>query len=244
MQKYILCLAISIGNLCSAHAQENPVVPKNTVKVNLSALLLRNYSVQYERQVGKKGSANLNVQVMPFGKLPFVSTIRSQVDISEIDFDKFQVGSFGIVPEYRFYLGKQALKGFYLGLFGAYHEYKMNVPITYTVTTKKTGVFDGKVQTTTGGLQLGAQFRLSKKLSFDWWIIGPNAGSGSGDLVYTGSLDPAEQQALRDQLEKIKNDAPFGAIKSYNVTSSGATIRAEGPVFGLRGLGFNLGLRF
>ncbi len=243
MKKLIVLFAI-VFTSSGLYAQQVQPLPKNVIKFNLSGLVFRNYSAQYERQVGPKGSIALAAHVMPMGKLPFTNEIRDRVGVQEVDFDKMRIGSFGIVPEYRFYLGNQALKGFYIGVFGQYANYKMDVPITYGVVTKKTGLFTGEVDGMTGGIQIGAHFNLGKSLSLDWWIFGPNLGQGNGDLDYVGALDPVEQQSLRDQIDNIRRDIPLDIIRSYDVNATGAHIAAKGPIGGLRGFGFNLGLRF
>lgn len=219
---------------------------KNVIKINLPALAFKNISVQYERQVGRKTSLALNVHTIPFGKLPFQSTFKNLTNNSDVRYDQFKLGSFGVVPEVRFYVGKKgALRGFYFGPFISYSNYKMNLPISYASgTNSKTGIFEGNIKAFTGGLQLGAQFSLGKNVVLDWWIIGPNYGSANGTLTFTGTLTPTEQTDLRNELEKLKNDAPLNTIKSYNVNSNGANVVAKGPWGGLRGLGFSLGFRF
>jgi hypothetical protein len=243
MNKIVLYMVLLFSSF-KINAQQTPVTGKNIIKLNLSGAVFRNISAQYERQLGRKTSVAFNANLMPFGKVPFESVITDQVGVEEIKFDKMKVGSFGVVPEFRFYLGKEAMRGFYIGPFVAYKNYQTNLPVNYGIITERIGIFDGEVNTITGGLQLGAQFRLSDRMTLDWWILGPNFGSGTGDLVFTGSLDPAEQQRLRQEIEDIKQELPFDLIKSYNVSSSGASIRAQGPVAGLRGFGFNLGVRF
>lgn len=235
----LLCLTVN------AQEEKNPdavAEKKNIIKVNLPTLAFRNFSLQYERQVGRRTSVAVHVHTMPFGKLPFQSTIESLNDDVDVQFDKFQIGSFGIVPEFRYYVGKKgALRGFYIGPFLNYSSYKMDLPIEYN---NKTGIFNGKLNAITGGLQIGSQFRLSNSLTLDWWILGPNYGSADGTLTFTGALTATEQQELSDALEDIKNNAPLKTIKSYTVNNNGATVFAKGPWGGLRGLGFNLGFRF
>lgn len=216
----------------------------NIIKINLSALLFKNISVQYERKITRKTSLALNVHYIPFGKAPFKSAIEKAIDDPSVKIDQFQLGNFGITPEYRFYVGKQgALHGFYIGPFASYNEYKTDFPVNYSNDTR-TGIFTGKLKAYTFGLQLGAQWKLSKSIYLDWWILGPNYGSAKGDLILTTALTVDEQNALSKELENLKNDVPLKVIKSYSVYPNGAVIVAKGPWAGLRGLGFNLGFRF
>ena len=238
---YVCFLTFTAG----AQKTKQDVTEKNNViKINLSALTFKNISIQYETRVGKKTSLALNVHSIPFGNIPYQSAFEKLIVQNFIQYDKFKLGSFGVVPEVRFYVGKKGvLHGFYLAPFVSYNNYKINLPISYNNNTK-TGIFDGSLNAYTGGLQLGSQFRLSKSLTLDWWILGPNYGSANGTLNFASTLTPSEQTDLSNALEKIKNDAPLKTIQSYKVSSTGAIVTAKGPWGGLRGLGINLGVRF
>lgn len=247
--KTVLCICVCFMSLTVIAQKEKKEEPapskKNVVKINLPALLFKNISVEYERQIGKKTSVSVNVHTIPFSSLPFQSTFNDIGNTSDINYDQFKLGSFGVVPELRFYLSKKgALHGFYIGPFVSYSSYKMNLPVSYTSgTASKTGIFDGKLNTFTGGIQFGSQFSLGKNIVLDWWIFGPNYGSASGTLTLSATLTAQEQTDLRNQLEDIKNNAPLNTIKSYSVNSTGASVIAKGPWAGLRGAGLCLGIR-
>ena len=256
---FYLCLTCFSVNAQKDKRKENESLPgkMNVIKINLPALAFKNISVEYERQVGRKSSISVNVHTIPFGSLPFQSTFKSlstpvrisftsATNNSGVQYDQIKLGSFGIVPQFRFYVGKKgALHGFYIGPFVSYSNYKMNLPISYTNgTATKTGIFDGKVNTITAGIQFGSQFSLGKNIVLDWWIFGPNYGSASGTLTLTTSLNAQEQSDLKNQLEDLKNNVPLNTIKSYTVSSTGASVVAKGPWGGFRGLGICLGFRF
>lgn len=219
---------------------------KNVLKINLPALAFKNISVEYERQVGKKISVSVNVHTIPFGSLPFQSTFKSLTDNSDVKYDQFKLGSFGVVPEFRFYLSKKgALRGFYIGTFVSISNYKMELPLNYTSgTITKTGIFDGTLNAVTGGIQFGTQFSLGKNVVLDWWLFGPNYGSANGTLTLTTPLNNQEKMDLQTQLDQLKNDVPLDVIKSATASNNGAIIIAKGPWAGIRGGGFCLGFRF
>ncbi|MDB5198978.1 MAG: hypothetical protein JWO92_941 [Chitinophagaceae bacterium] len=234
---YFICLAVN-----AQKEKETVTEKKNIVKINLPALVFKNISLQYERKVGKRTSVAAGVRFIPLGKLPFQNTFKDLGNNSDVQYDQFKLGSFGIVPEFRYYVGKKgALHGFYIGPFFSYTNYKMNLPIKYNT---KTGIFNGELKAITGGLQFGAQFSLGKNVVLDWWILGPNYGSATGTLAFSATLTAQEQSDLKTELENLKNDAPLNTIKSYTVNSSGASVVAKGPWGGLRGLGFSLGFKF
>src|SRR6476469_529583 len=122
MRIHTIILFLLIAANCSAQEkvktkikekQPEPVAGKNNIlKINLPALAFKNISVQYERKVGKKTSAALNIHTIPFGKLPFQGACKNVGGSSDVQYSQFQLGSFGIVPEFRLYLGKKgALRG-------------------------------------------------------------------------------------------------------------------------------------
>lgn len=248
------CLPVALllfaGSLSALHAQE--ATPKaaaepernNMLKVNMSALILKNISLQYERKISRKVTLALGAHVLPFGKVPFNGLVKQVVNDPSVPIDDFRLGSSGITPEIRWYLSKRgAFHGFYLGAFAAFNQYKTDLPIQYDNDTK-TGVFNGTLKTFTGGLQLGAQWNLGRRIYLDWWIIGPNVGQGKGTLAFAGVLSPTDQDDIRQAIEDVRDDFPVDAIESYQVNSQGASIQVKGPWLGLRGMAFNLGFRF
>jgi hypothetical protein len=241
-------LLLSLNANVYIYAQNGDSIPaiekNNVVKINLSSLIFKNISLQYERKISKKSSVALNVHMIPFGQVPLKKAVEKIIDDPSVPVDKLKLGNFGITPEYRFYLGKRgALHGFYFGPFISYNNYKADLPVTYDNDTR-TGIFSGTLSAYTFGLQLGAQWKLGKNVVLDWWILGPNYGSAKGDLILASQLSEMEQTSLRDELRQLKEDAPLEVIKSYNVNANGATIVVKGPWAGLRGMGFNIGYKF
>ena len=241
MKKYCLLFILLFIKTTATKAQTSDTL-HNEIKINLTALIARNISVQYERAISPKMSLALGLHFLPFGKLPGQKLISDIVDVADINFDEAKIGSWGIVPELRYYPGKKGvLRGFYFGPFFNYSEYKMDLPIYYN---DKTGIFNGSVNMFTAGIQIGVQTKLSKKLWLDLWILGPNYGGSSGDLDFKGQLDEVEQSALRFSIQNIKDDFPVQFIESYDVNENGAAITIEGPWAGLRGAGINLTFKF
>ncbi len=239
----LLCFIVTVPVFAQKQDSSAERQRNNIVKINLTALVFKNISVQYERKVSKSIAIAANIHYMPLSTLPFLSKIEEAIDDPSVPVDKFKVGGFGITPEIRLYVGKKgALRGFYIAPFANYTRYKTEFPLDYST---KTGIFSGDIPAVTGGLLFGAQWKLGKSVYLDWWIIGPNYGSAKGDLTYSAILDPTEQLALRDEIESLRADAPFDKlIESYTVNGNGAMIKAKGPWAGLRGLGINIGFRF
>jgi len=238
----------------------------NILKINVASLVFKNISFQYERKLTSRFSVAANVHFIPFGKLPFLTTIENISDESLVasNGDIPKLGSFGITPEMRYYIGKKGtFQGFYLAPFINYTNYKSEFPVDFKVSgVMLTSLFSGNISTLTGGLMLGAQWKLSKSFYLDWWIIGPNYGKAKGDVNATyASLNTDGKAALVGQIENIKSgllgyygEKSFSTIKpvplfskaidSYNVESTSAQIKTNAPWAGLRGFGLNLGFRF
>jgi len=228
-------------------AQDEAAVPepaKNMVKLNLPALALKNITLQYERAVAKKVTVAGTFRLMPKGSIPLKSTFIKLADDpdTERQINNLEVGNVAFMPEVRYYFSKKgAFRGFYLGLFANIASYSATVPIEYDNNgTTETIPMSGKLTGITGGLMIGAQFKLSNKIYLDWWILGPNYGSSKGSLNGQKNMDAQEQQDLRDELDAL--DIPLTEF-TYNVNSTGATMDFKGPWAGLRS-GICIGFRF
>ncbi len=246
MRKLSVCLAtfFLLSHTCSAQdstATRLDSESKNVIKLNVPALVLRNYSVQYERKIASKFSASVSLRYIPFGNLPLQQHLSKLVNSEDIDLNDFKFGSFGVLPEIRFYPGRKgALRGFYLGAFGNYSTYKAELPINLD---DENAILKGNVTAMTGGLQIGFQNKISKRIYLDIWILGPNFGKATGNLMCIRNFTADEQEEMAQNIEDIKTDLPFDFIKSYEVNNNGAKINIDGPWGGIRGLGINLGIR-
>lgn len=228
---------------------EKNTMPMNMIKVNLTSLPLKQYALQYERVLSRKFSFALGVRVMPESTLPFKQAILDAVgddpDTRDV-LETFQMSNLAITPEFRFYLSKRGYgRGFYLAPFYRYANYKTSqLEFDYddggggTETINMTG----KLTSHTGGLLLGAQWPLGKRLVLDWWILGPHYGTGNGlfNGISSQTMTPAEQDDLRTELEDL--DIPL-TNKKVVVTANGASLELDGPWGGIRA-GFSLGIRF
>lgn len=224
---------------------------KNLVKINFTALIFNNYSLQYERAVGNRISLVAGFKFMPKGQIPFLNTIKSLTDDPETNkqLDNLKVGSTVFTPEFRFYCGKGVLRGFYLAPFARFGSFTADLPLNYTYTETSSGneitatlPLNGKINGLTGGLMLGAQWKLSKLLYLDWWILGPHYGSSTGSIKVTQALTPDQQEGIREELKNITDgDNPLKATTSVDET--GASINFKGPFGGIRA-GLCLGFRF
>lgn len=246
----LLGIGLFLCSLGTVTAQETPVPAegKNLVKWNFAALALKNYSFQYERAVGKKISVAVGVRFAPKSDMPFKSKVEELIDDEDTwnDIKDFKTGNFAITPEVRFYMGKGVFRGFYVAPFVRYATYSVEGPFNFEVevagtTRSETMPLSGDITALTGGLLFGAQWKLSKLVYLDWWILGPNYGTSSGDISGKKTLNSQEQEALREELADLE-DLPLVKTK-YTVDGEGAKVDFDGPWAGLRA-GLSIGFRF
>jgi hypothetical protein len=185
----------------------------NFIKVNLTAIVLKNYSFQYERVLNKSISIALSYKIMPATTLPFQSSILKLVGDEDAETKKtiedLRLSSSVITPEIRFYLGKKGFgRGFYIAPFYRHSTFKtsaLDIFYSDSADAQSNIKLSGKLSANTGGLLFGVQHAFGKHIVLDTWIFGPHYGSGKGDFIGTSSqpLTKGQQSDLRDRLNSI-----------------------------------------
>jgi len=223
----------------------------NSIKFNVSSLLLNNYSVSYEHGFSKHTSFLINARMMPNSVLPFATEIAKASANSGADFTKFKLGNTAYTAEFRYYFGKKIRSGFYIAPYLRKADFDFSVPIeieiqdpnTLTTTVNKTQ-FNGKLGGLSGGLLLGIQKHVSKRFVVDIWLIGAQVGKLTGDV--TASLNPyintIMQRELAKKLDQANADSPIPF--EYVISQDKVNFKANSLAPGLRGLGLNLGFKF
>lgn len=217
---------------------------KNLIKMNVGALLFKNFSFQYERAISKKISVAGGLRFAPKSNLSFKSKLESAIDDEDTweSIRDFKTGNFAITPEIRFYMGKKVFQGFYVAPFVRYAQYSADVPYKFEVDgAEKEIPLSGHVNSITGGILFGAQWKLAERVHLDWWILGPNYGSTSGSISGKKALSTEDQAVLREDLKGLE-DLPIVNAKS-SVDASGVRVDFDGPWAGLRA-GLCIGFRF
>ena len=224
--------------------------PMNILKVNLTGLLLKNYSLQFERVLNRKFSLAVQYRTMPETEIPFKKIILEAMGDDDPDtkkiIDDIRLSNYAITPELRIYLSRKGYgRGFYLAPFYRYASFtsnNFNVFYTDDDDVEQTIKMSGKLTTNTGGLLIGTQASLGKHVVLDLSLLGLHYGTGTGTFsgIPTKALTEAEQEDLRSQLDDI--DLPL-TEKTVNVTANNASLKLDGPWAGLR-FAISLGVRF
>ncbi len=218
---------------------------KNILKVNLSSLAFNNYHFTFEKLIHNKVSFAVSYRHMPNGNFPMANNIKDVINNKDINIAGSKIGGYAITPEFRFY-AKKGMKGIYLAPYFRYTNLDLSIPITYSLAVgapTKTAVFNGSLTAASGGLMVGLQKQIFKRITLDIWIIGGHFGHGTGNLVanYSTITEP-EREALQAELDNIDLN-PF-VFKTGTVTTTKANIDSDGPWAGVRAAGFSIGFRF
>ncbi|HDO27003.1 MAG TPA: DUF3575 domain-containing protein [Bacteroidetes bacterium] len=230
---------------------DSGVVRMNFIKLNLTSLLMKNISVQYERVFNKLLSGAIAVRVMPTTTVPYMflayKTFGDGDPNAEEVIKKIKVSNFAITPEIRFYLGKKGYgRGFYIAPCYRYARFNIsNLEYNYGDIPggqDSTIILSGHLTANTGGFMLGAQWTFGKHLSLDWWIFGPLIGVENSILsgVSTVPLSEEIQNDIRENLNKL--DIPY-TKKTIYVDQNGASLQAHGLLAGIR-VGLAFGIKF
>lgn len=201
----------------------------NIVKVNVLGITSGSFVLQYERLVAPKISLGLGINRMPTRDIPYFNYVEDIVkDKGAIDILKdVKISAFSFIPEVRFYLGKEGLRGFYIAPFLRYDRFKVVLPVEYIYESRLQSVtINGNVDGFSGGLSLGAQWRLSEHFYLDCTFVGLSYGIASGELSGKRPLNADEQKEVRDAIKDI--ELPV-VDYTYNVHEQGVDIKIKGP---------------
>ncbi len=247
---------ISIISLAQTREKDSfyQLADKNIIKINATSPIINNYSFQYERVISKRVSFAFSYRFMPQSNIPFKGTIIDLSDDTNAATDAIEnmkLSNYALTPEIRFYVGKKGYgKGFYLAPFFRHAKYEASqFRIEYQIDSPDPSYnyngtlnLSGDLKSNTFGLLIGAQWFLSRSVVLDWWILGPHAGFGKGNLngLSDRPLTEIEQREILDKLEDI--EIPF-ADKTVEVNSRGANMKLDGLWGGLRA-GISIGVKF
>ncbi|MBB5439410.1 hypothetical protein HDC92_003103 [Pedobacter sp. AK017] len=250
----LLCLYPVITNAQSSPTEPAPVsYRKNLVKLNLGGLALKSYNFSFERLLSKKISFVAGYNTMSENKLSDLPLIKKaseklldEEDDIKNDFDKITAANKAYTAEFRFYTGSHpGARGFYVALYGRYNDTKINYAYDYETNSKTYHLpVKSKITGFGGGLLLGTQFIIAKRVALDFYFGGHYGKSkGNADaLADLSTMTPEEKADLKNELES-KVEISGKQYLTATVTNEGVNAKADGPLIGLRG-GLSLGIAF
>lgn len=252
---YLLTTILLLTSLPGV-AQDTPVemkesasIPRNFIRTNLTGILVKNYSLQFERVLNKRFSVGVELRLMPSTSLPFTKLISNSLG-SDPDIlsslMNVRVSGSAITPSVKFYPTRKGYgRGFYISAFfrnATYKAERLDFYYDNSNGEKNSIQLKGEFTSNTVGLVLGKQWTIGRYFCIDWTIIGGHYGSARGLLTGKNSeaLSEADQQTVRDALNGL--EIPY-TDKEVEVSANRSTLRLSGPWAAFR-TGLAIGIRF
>ena len=237
-------LILLVGLLvCSVVGQAQEL--GNNIKLNLTSTLQKNFAVSYERILNKTVSISLGLKYRPSSGIPFSKTLINLDVLDDGDgISDVKLNSLAFTPEVRFYLNKNGYgQGFYLAPFYRYATFNIDNLILDYDATNKTVKSNGKVKSHTGGISVGVQWNLGKRIVLDWNIIGFHYGNATGTLdgKPESPFTSSEQADLQDEAALDGESSIFTFDRT--VTSDRILDKITSPWGGIRA-GISIGFKF
>jgi hypothetical protein len=229
--------AILIAGINSGYGQ------KNITKTNLLyGPFFKTYQLAQERQITKRISIQTVVKARPASSLSMPSQFNS-VEVEGDEYNPFvnlTMSGIGNTTEIRFYgKDKEALRGFYWGPYFHFMQYKVKSP-TMTASFEDDNGTDYyadiqqvvKLTTIGGGLQIGAQWIVAKRICIDYCIL----GIGYSQLGVKAGIEAINSSSNFDFRNygiesSFGGDLPVDATYEVNKESVTVGIKAPWPIF-------------
>jgi len=233
----------SQDNATTATSETNILTGKNRIKLNVTALALKNLSLSYERVLKSNITAAVTVRAMPYTSVPFRSFVSNQVSDEHSDLKEgissLVAQSISVTPELRIYLNSyKGASGWYLAPFYRYTYAKMqeqSMLFTNNLGGDVTASINGTFAAHSGGLVFGKQIGITRRLSLDLWF-GPVVGGGKA------KLKGLTNESLSDQdIRDIKSEISSWSYPLMKRETS-ISIRDVGVQYTGLSLGVNTGI--
>lgn len=244
----------------AAVVPDTEVFRKNSVKLNLSSLAFSNYSFSYERALARKITFVGGYSFMPTSSISSLPIVDKAIELAEVssdeEADSFEedlkngnVGSSAITGELRFYSGKKpGARGLYVSLYGRYTKADLSYLDSYVgdFNIEHDLPYKAELKGFGGGIMVGAQWLIAKRVTLDWYIVGAHYGKLSGNLSALTDLSMLTEQERADLKAEVEDLFTIGDKKYVEATikDNGMFGKLNGPFGGIRAFGFNLGIAF
>jgi hypothetical protein len=229
MKKTIIAV-LCLGVLSTANAQEKQekpaasFAPSYAVKWNPESLAFGKISVQGEYNFKKKKSVTFSVGI------PMTHTTTVQMDDKDRQVD---MKTFSVMGGYRMYLGKKTMTGVYFEPYLKYLKNDAATVISTSLNGEATDLYTTSNFSAFGvGAQLGVQFMIAKRVTFDFFFLGPEGNMAKNTIVMkdlsSGTWDPSQAQAAQDEINKNIGDVPvIGKKLHVTVDANKKTVTSD-----------------
>ena len=206
----------------------------NVAKLNLAGIAVGQIDLQYERVTAPKQSVHFTAGYMP--GVEYASRLQAMITEAvpneKIDISTASLSGFQFVPEYRFYTGAAALRGFYVAPQLCFSSYKLKaVGSNNNFFTNKATV---DYTSLGAGAQIGLQWLIKDRVSIDWQIIGIGVSSVTANAVgepsylyYYGNVDGLDDWA-KSANSYMQKDARLALVKFMDIKRDDKTLIGKG----------------
>ncbi len=244
MRYSALLLALAFCCIVSPEiAAQKSSEPAFSLGIAPFSLLLPSGKANLRGEWAYSGNKSLALQISVPRPTPAPGFVVNNFDLngkSETTTNRFT--SFGAILEHRFYLGQNAMRGFYLAPYGRYNNFSLT-----RTSQNADNQFNTTMKGSLGGFGVGAaagvQFRLGDFITLDATIAGLDLKWMRGTVTYSTDNPEVDLAAFRDEVQEVVGDIPFiGSKLLADIEGNAVKVRAPGlPMPGYR---FNLTLNF
>lgn len=244
--KKLLSLVVVIFMVFGVYGQDKETKGldrKYVIKFQPINYALQSYSFEIERMLNGKNAITLGIGIPNSGSLIGKYGIKASPDnIRALDLSTMHIRA-----AYRHYAGHSGLpRGFYVEPYLKYQEFKASA----TVNIDDNGVpslakIDANFNTMNVGIQSGVQFMIAKRISFDLYFMGFEAGLMNGNL--TGTPPDASKIAdMRQSIDDGIKGLPSFFKDKLTVTnnSTSVNVKASSLPYPWFRSGINIGIAF
>lgn len=238
----VCCLLLTIDVV----AQQNRFQPeRQSFAVGFApfSLVLPGGKLNLRGEWAYSGNKSLSLLVSIPRTTPAPAMVGGKFDLADdVSATLNRFTAFGAVLEHRFYLGQNAMRGFYLAPYSRYNRF----------TLERTTQIDGSPFKTTlkgsvGGLGFGAaagvQFRLGDFFTVDATIVGVDFKWLNGSFSYASDDPETSLTAFREQVQETVGDIPFiGSQLAAEIDGNAVKVRTPGLV--MPAYRFNLSVNY
>jgi len=253
--KYFTVLILMLTSLNSYSQEHVQYFKKNNLKVNISSIVLKTYSTSFERMISNRVSVQIGYSKNLYNNFFKTSIGEKLVSIAglEEDYEKYysdyKTGNYSFTGEIKVYLSNEKpMQGLYCGVYGRYTRIDLD-NINFTFETSNGDGFNvpliNNLKGFGGGFLLGVQCLIKERITLDFYILGAHYGKLNGSLKSNkdlSGLTDSDKMELKQDIEDFKI-----LSKNYvtvDVYDDGLNGKINGPFFGTRAGGINIGFRF
>jgi hypothetical protein len=200
MRKCACLLIVLVPLITSAQVEPLESAKKNVIKLVVSANVFYEDAMVlgYERVIGKHQSLNV------FAGRVIFPNVFSRNNFINVD-QQLDKGGFTIGADYRFYLQKEnrftAPRGVYIAPFVSYYQFNREWDLYSTSSAAtSTANLKGEVIFLNIGGQIGYQFVVKDRFTFDFIFFGPSITNYTLNLDLQGDLTIDEENEIVDSI--------------------------------------------